>query len=161
MTWELPLHRLNSGHMQAWLVLPWVRGEMVSFLAKTYRSGCFVTAPTLRVIAVVSPRGHLTELPPPHRRCEFHELANKPSIRAGECACRGFWDPESQGPWGARPEASRDIHHPHCQCRAVSVMSWQRAYDSATARVAEKRSPQARPDEWSRQALALEKGETK
>lgn len=158
---DLPLHRLNTGHMRAWLVLPYVKREMVSFLAKTYRGGCAVVAPTLRVIATVSPRGHLTELPPPHRRVEFSALANKPSIRAGECACRGFWDPESQGPWGARPEALRDIHHPHCQCRAVSVQSWQRAFDSATARVAEGRAPQARPDEWSRTAEALEKGETR
>lgn len=152
-----PLHRLNSGHIRAWLLSREVRRAMASFLAKTYRTGCVVLSPSLRAIATVDPRGVITALPPPHRRFEFWQLANKPSARARECACRQFWDPESQGPWGARDrERERDIHHPHCQGREVAAVAWQQALNSANARLLEKKSPQARPDEWSRGALALE-----
>lgn len=152
-----PLHRLNSGHIRAWLLSRVLRREMASFLAKTYRTGCVVLSPTLRAFATVDPRGNITELPPPHRAFKFHQLANKPSARAGECACRNFWDPETMGPWGDRQrERERDIHHPHCQSREVSGAAWETAYRSATARVDEGRSPQARPDEWTRQADALE-----
>lgn len=151
-----PLHRLNSGHMAAWLAIPMLRRDMASFLSKTYRTGCVVLSPSLRAVALVAPNGSITELAPPHRKFQFHEIANKPSLRSGECACRNFWDPESQGPWGRRPEKEKDIHHPHCQSRAVSNKAWEIAYESATARKAEGRAPQARPDEWVRQAKELE-----
>lgn len=152
-----PLHRLNSGHIRAWLLLPVLKREMASFLAKTYRTGVVVLSPTLHAFALVAPNGVITELPPPHRKFAFHQLANKPSLRAGECACRNFWDPESQGPWGARDyEKARDIHHPHCQAREVSSKAWEIAHASATARVEQKQTPQVRPDEWIRQAKELE-----
>lgn len=151
-----PLHRLNTGHIRAWLFVPGLKRDMASFLSKTYRTGCVVLSPNLRAFALVAPNGSITELPPPHQRFRFWQIANKPSVRAGECACRNYWDPESQGPWGQRPEASRDIHHPHCQGRQVSQNAWEVAKQSADARVAEKRTPQARPDEWVRQAQELE-----
>lgn len=151
-----PLHRLNSGHVSAWLLSKTLRREMASFLGKTYRTGVVVLSPTLRAFATVSPSGIITELPPPHRKFEFWQIANKPSVAAGECACRNFWDPETEGPWGARPEASRDVHHPHCQARPVSSLAWTRAKASAEARVAENRGPQARPDEWTIIAKELE-----
>ncbi|HWP04468.1 MAG TPA: hypothetical protein VNN72_01940 [Polyangiaceae bacterium] len=152
-----PLHRLNTGHIKAWLLSRVLRREMASFLAKTYRTGCVVLSPTLRAFATVDPRGVITELPPPHRKFEFWQISNKPSLRAGECACRNYWDPETEGPWGARDrERERDIHHPHCQSRPVSQLAWTAAKTSADARVAEGRAPQARPDEWSRQAKELE-----
>lgn len=153
-----PLHRLNTGHMRAWLCLPVLKREMAHFLSKTYRTGVVVLSPTLRAVALVAPNGSITELPPPHRKFEFWMIANKPSLKAGECACRNFWDPETQGAWGARPEKEKDIHHPHCQARAVSTKAWEIAHAAATARVAEHRSPQARPDEWVRQAKELESG---
>jgi hypothetical protein len=154
-----PLHRLNSGHIKAWLLIPMLKREMASFLSKTYRTGCVVLSPTLHAFALVAPNGVITELPPPHRKFKFWQLANKPSLRAGECACRNFWDPETQGPWGGRDrERERDIHHPHCQSREVAGKAWDIAYQSATARVEEKRAPQARPDEWTRQATELEGG---
>lgn len=151
-----PLHRLNTGHIRVWLLSRELRRTMATFLAKTYRSGCVVLSPTLHAFATVAPNGVITELPPPHRRFHFWQLANKPSARAGECACLNFWDPETQGPWGARPDKDRDIHHPHCQSRPVSSLAWQTAYDSATARKDQGLTPQARPDEWTRQAKELE-----
>lgn len=152
-----PLHRLNSGHIRAWLLIPMLKREMASFLGKTYRTGCVVLSPTLHAFALVSPNGVVTELPPPHRKYQFWQIANKPSLRAGECACRNFWDPETQGAWGDRDrERERDIHHPHCQSREVAGKAWQIAFESATARVEEKRAPQARPDEWTKQAAELE-----
>lgn len=152
-----PLHRLNTAQVTAWLVLKNLRREMASFLSKTYRTGCVVLSPSLRAFALVSPNGVITELPPPHRKFEFWQLANKPSLRAGECACRNFWDPETEGPWGRRDrEREQDIHHPHCQGRQVAAAAWDTAYRSATARVEEKKAPQARPDEWVRQAKELE-----
>lgn len=152
-----PLHRLNTAHIKAWLLSRVLRREMASFLAKTYRTGCIVLGPTLHAFATVDPRGNITELPPPHRKFRFHQLANKPSASAGECACRNFWDPETEGPWGNREkERRRDIHHPHCQSREVSTVAWTLAKKSAEARVAEGRAPQARPDEWSKQAAELE-----
>lgn len=160
MTFSLhgyPLHRLNTGHMTAWLCLPVLKREMASFLAKTYRTGVVALSPSLRAIAVVAPNGVITELPPPHQRFEFWQLANKPSARAGDCACLGFWDPEAGGPWRLREaEVRRDIHHPHCQAREVSSAAWSLAKRSADARVAEGRAPQARPDEWVRGARELE-----
>lgn len=152
-----PLHRLNSGHIRGWLTITVVRREMASFLGKTYKTGVVVLSPTLRAFALVSPTGAITELPPPHKKFEFWQIANKPSARYQECACRNFWDPASGGPWGARDkERVADIHHPHCQGRQVASLAWNRAYESATARQAEKRSPQERPDEWDRQAKEIE-----
>lgn len=152
-----PIHRLNTGHMSAWLISKFLRREMASFLAKSYRTGVVVVNPTLHAFATVDPRGNITELPPPHRKFQFWQLANKPSARAGECACRNFWDPETEGPWGLRDrERERDIHHPHCQAREVAQKAWETAKVAAESRVAEKRAPQARPDEWTKQAQELE-----
>lgn len=152
-----PLHRLNSAHIQGWLLVRHLRREMASFLAKTYRTGVVVLSPNLHAFALVAPNGVITELPPPHRKFQFWQIANKPSLKLGECACRNFWDPETEGPWGARDrEREKDIHHPHCQSREVSQVAWNTAFQSATARVAEKRAPQARPDEWTKQATELE-----
>lgn len=160
MTYSLdgyPLHRLNTGHMRGWLCLPVIRREMASFLAKTYRTGVVVLNPTLRAFATVDPRGNITELPPPHRKFEFHQISNKPRLDAGECACRNYWDPESEGRWGDREEKVRkNEHHPHCQCRQASSAAWDLAKLSAETRVAEGRSPQARPDEWERQVKEIE-----
>lgn len=152
-----PLHRLNTGHIRAWLLIPMMKREMASFLGKTYRTGCVVLSPSLYAFALVAPNGVITELPPPHRKFQFWQIANKPSLRAGECACRNFWDPETQGAWGSRDyERERDIHHPHCQAREVATAAWNTAHRSATARVEEGRAPQARPDEWVKQAKELE-----
>lgn len=151
-----PLHRLNSGHISAWLVSKALRREMASFLSKTYRTGVVVLSPTLRAFALVAPNGSITELPPPHRAYPFYAIANKPSVKAGECACREFWTPECEGPWKLHPDADRDIHHPHCQSRPVSVLAWDLAKKSAEARVKENRAPQARPDEWTKTAKELE-----
>lgn len=152
-----PLHRLNTGHIRAWLCLPVVRREMASWIGKTYKTGCVLLSPTLRAFALVSPSGQVTDLPPPHRKYQFWEIANKPSARYRECACRGYYDPESGGAWGERDkERMADVHHPHCQAREVAQVAWERAFTSASARVSENRAPQARPDEWVKDAKELE-----
>jgi hypothetical protein len=151
-----PLHRLNTGHVSAWLVSKALRREMASFLAKTYRTGVVVLSPTLRAFALVAPNGVITDLPPPHLSYPFWKIANRPSVKAGECACRNFWTPECEGPWSLHRDAERDIHHPHCQSRPVSTLAWDLAKRSAEARVKEHRAPQARPDEWTQQAKELE-----
>lgn len=154
---DLPLHRLNTGYIRAWLFIPGMKREMASWLGKTYRTGCVLLAPTLRAFAIVSPTGVVTELPPPHKRYEMWQIANAPSALAGECACRNFFDVETQGPWGARPrEKSAGIHSPFCQFRRVSTLTFERAEKEATARVAEGRAPEPRPDAWNRAAEELE-----
>lgn len=154
---DLPLHRLNTGHIKAWLFVPGVKREMASWLGKTYRTGCILLSPTLRAFAVVSPTGIITELAPPHKRHQMWEIANSPSARAGECACRGFWDPETQGPWGARPkEREQNVHSPFCQFRQVAQATFDRAYKEATFRVSEGRVPEPRPDAWNRVAEEFE-----
>jgi len=153
-----PLHRLNSAHMLAWLMFPVVRRQMASWMGKHYKTGTVVLSPTLLAIATVAPNGIITELRPPHRKFEFWQCDNKPSAIYGECACRKYWDPESQDEWGKRDkERGRDIHHPFCQGRQTSGATWQQAYDSATSRVEDgKKTAQARPDEWIRMARANE-----
>jgi hypothetical protein len=130
---------------------------MASWLSKNYRTGCVVLSPELRAFALISPRGQITALQWPYKKFEFHQIANKPSLRYRECACRGFFDPSSGGAWGDRDkERNADIHHPFCQGREVASMTWEKAFVSANARMAEKRTPQARPDEWEKTAKELE-----
>ncbi len=154
---DLPLHRLNTGHIRAWLFIPGMKREMASWLGKTYRTGCVLLAPTLRAFAVVSPTGLITELPPPHKRYAMWQIANAPSALAGECACRNFFDVETQGPWGNRDkERNANIHSPFCQFREVGAATWERAYKEATFRTSEKMKPEPRPDAWNRVAEELE-----
>lgn len=152
-----PLHRLNSAHVRAWLTIPVFRKELSSWLAKNYKTGTVLLSPTLRAFATVSPTGDIVYLAPPHKKYKFWQIANKPSARYAECACRNFYDPESGGRWGDRDkEREADLHHPHCQGRRVAVSAWNRDYANASVRVSEKRPPQARPDEWIRTAKELE-----
>lgn len=152
-----PLHRLNTGHMYTWLCLPIMRRQFASWIAKNYKTGCVLLSPTLRAFATVAPNGQITELAPPHKKFEFWQIANKPSARYAECACRNFYDEETGGPWGNRDkERNADIHHWACQCREVATATWDYAYAAAKARMAEKRAPEARPDERINKALELE-----
>lgn len=152
-----PLHRLNTGHIRAWLCLPVIRRQLAEWLGKNYKTGCVLLSPSLRAFALISPRGQVTQLPPPHKKYQFWQIANKPSARYAECACRNYYDPESGGGWGERDrERAKDMHHPMCQCREVAVATWHAAFASATQRVADGRAPQARPDEWAKKAIELE-----
>lgn len=154
---DFPLHRLNTGQARAWLCVPAMRRQMAEWLAKNYKTGCVVLSPELRAFAKVSPNGRITALKWPFRKFEFHQISNKPSAIYRECACRNFWDPESGGAWGERDDMRKiDMHHPHCQGREVALATWERNYQSASARVAENRVPQTRPDEWIRTAKELE-----
>lgn len=167
---EYPLHRLNTGQARAWLMIPAMRRQMAEWLGKNYKTGCVVLTPELRAFAKVSPSGRVTALKWPYRKFLFHQIANKPSLIYGECACRNFWDPESGGAWGDRDDARKiDLHHPMCQGREVSMAVFERSYQSAVSRasVAEtlpdgtkrlvwKQNPQTRPDEWIRTAKELE-----
>lgn len=154
---DLPLHRLNTGHIRAWLFIPGMKREMASWLGKTYRTGCVLLSPNLRAFAIVSPTGIVTELPAPHKRFKMWQISNQPSARAGECACRGYFDVETQAPWGERErERNANIHHPFCQFRQVAEAVFERASSEATHRVDEGRKPEPRPDAWNRVAEELE-----
>jgi hypothetical protein len=152
-----PLHRLNTAQARSWLLLPIVRREMASWLGKNYKTGVVVLSPELRAFALVSPRGQITALRWPYQKYEFHQIANKPSLRYKECACRDFWDPESGGAWGERDrERNADIHSPFCQGREVAQTVWNHAYKVATSRVAEGKVPEPRPDSWNQKAKELD-----
>ena len=152
-----PLHRLNTAQARSWILIPALRMQISTWLGKNYKTGVVVLSPELRAFALVSPSGAITALKWPYRKFQFHQIANKPSAIYRECACRNFYDPESGGAWGDRDkERMADMHHPHCQGREVAIAAWDANFRSATARVAEKRAPQVRPDEWIRTAKELE-----
>lgn len=152
-----PLHRLNTAQARSWLLIPGVRRQTAEWLSKNYKTGCVVLSPELRAFAMVNPRGGIKALPWPYRKFEFWQIANKPSARYAECACRNFFDPESGGAWGDRDkERNADIHSFWCQAREVAIATWDQNYKSAVARIAEGRAPQKRPDEWNKTALELE-----
>lgn len=154
-----PLHRLNTAQCRSWLLLPAIRRDMAAWLGKNYKTGVVVLTPELRAFALVNARGRITALKFPFRKYLFHQIANKPSALYKECACRNFYDPESGTSWGDRDkERMMDMHHPFCQGREAAIMTWEKSFVSATARVAEKRAPQARPDEWIKTAKELEGG---
>jgi hypothetical protein len=152
-----PLHRLNSAMMLAWLMYPVIRRQMASWMGKNYRTGVVVLSPTLYAIATVTPTGSINPLAPPFKQFEFWQIDNKPSLKYSECACRNFWDPESEGPWGLRDkERGRDIHHPFCQGRQSAVKTWGQAKVTAEHNLEEKKKAQSRPDEWIRIARDIE-----
>jgi hypothetical protein len=129
-------------------MIPAMRRQMAEWLGKNYKTGCVVLSPELRAFAKVSPTGRITALKWPYKKFQFFQISNKPSALYRECACRNFWDPESGGPWGARDkERMMDLHHWACQGREVA---------QATARVAENRTPEPRPDAWERKAKEFE-----
>lgn len=152
-----PVHRLNTAQARTWLLFPQLRRDMASWLAKNYKTGVVVLSPELRAFALVAPNAQIRKLAWPYRKFEFWQIANKPSALYRECACRNFYDPESGGAWGDRDkERNMDLHSPFCQGREVATAAWTHAYQHATARVAEGRTPEPRPDAWNNVALELE-----
>jgi hypothetical protein len=149
-----PLFRLNSLQILFWAAGNVLHGqnlrrELASMISKTYRSGCVVLSPTLYAIAVVRPNGEAIDLPPPFKEFEMWQVANKPSVRYDQCACRNYWDPEVQGPWRLRDkERGLDIHHPFCQFDRTAAPVWTQSYVTGTQRAKAHLDPQARPDEW-------------
>ena len=146
-----PLHRLNSAHIRLWLYVPVLQRQLASWLGRQYKTGVVLLSPTLFAFAKVAPNGQVTPLAPPFKRFQFWQCDNKPSLRYNECACRNYIDPESGDRWGARDrERLSDIHHPFCQGRETAAVVWKQSFKSATARMGEGKSPQARLDEWIR-----------
>jgi len=153
-----PLHRLNSAEIKLWMMTSARPIIARSLLRRRYPGGFGVLTPHLRLICRVDPRvlqasgfglrasGGVTELQPPFTQFQMWQIANIP--RAPVCACHNYYDPEAQGPWSLRPEADRGEHHPMCQFDRHAVPVFQQAYDGAHSRLAEKLSPQKRPDEW-------------
>lgn len=146
-----PLFRMNSDTVKYWLIGGALRRELANTIAKTWRTGVVVLSPTLYAIGIVRPDGSTEDLRPPFRSYHMWQIANKPSAKYGECACRNYYDPEVGGPWSMRErERGLDIHHPHCQFERTATAGWTQAYRSATARQDQGLNPQARPDEWVR-----------
>jgi hypothetical protein len=126
---------------------------MASALVRRYPGGVGVLSATQRLFVLVNPRGDIRELPPPHRRYEMWQIANKPA--QPECPCADFFDPEVGGCWRERGEQAG--HHPLCQfdrhSEAVFMIAGRKARENLARGGG---SPQARPDEWVkiRQELA-------
>lgn len=150
---HVPLHWLTKNKTKLWLLGGQLRRQMASELSRLYRTGCGVLSETLFLIAYVDPRGGVRDLPPPFRRFEAWQVANKPDITG--CPCMSFVDPETQGPWRARM-AGRDPaqyeHHPLCQFDAVSqpVFNELLRRRLALGPVDRDHPVDVRPDEWTR-----------
>jgi len=146
-----PLFRLNSLQILFWLKGGDRQRLMASMISKTWKSGAVILSPTLYAIATVDPWGNVHALKEPFQKFEMWQVCNKPSVKYDECACRNYYDPEVQGPWHLRDkQRGMDVHHPFCQFERLAAPVWKKSYDSATTRVAEKLTPQTRPDEWIR-----------
>lgn len=117
---------------------------MASALVRRYAGGVGVLSATQRLFALVDPRGNVRELPPPHRRYEMWQIANRPEVP--ECPCANFFDPEVGGPW--RERGGQAGHHPICQFDRSAARVWDIAVKQGEERQARGQNPQARPDEW-------------
>lgn len=141
-----PLHRLNTPQTKIWLISLSVRRGMADALIRRYPGGFGVLSATQRLFALVDPRGAIRELPPPHRRYEMWQIANKPTVP--ECPCASFFDPEVQGCW--RERGGSIGHHPLCQFDRTSESVFVRAARTAHERLVGGGPAQERPDEWIR-----------
>lgn len=152
---HVPVHRLNTPQIKLWLFGGDIRRRMASNLAKRYKAGCGVCAPTLYLIAYVAPNGSIRELQPPFKKYEMHEIANQPHT-SNECQCAEFFDPEVGGPWRER---GTDAHHPLCQFDRTSTTVFKKLFDKTPGRVIvgvdkdenpifqKQDAPSVRPDE--------------
>lgn len=148
---DFPLFRLNSLQVKYWIAGGDFKRQIANLVSKTYKTGTVMLNPQLFAIGTVDPRGNAADLNPPFKRFEMWQVCNKPSVKYMQCACRNYFDPEVQGPWHLRDkERGRDQHHPHCQFDRTAKVVWTKNHDSAFHRISEKKTPQARPDEWVR-----------
>lgn len=117
---DVPLHMLTGNETKMWLGAGALRKAIAEKIRFNYPSGAAVLSISGHLIAYVQPNGAVRELPPPHRRFEKWQIANKP--KPNECACREFYDPEIGGPWRLR---GTDDHHPVCEFdqHAVRVLT--------------------------------------
>lgn len=151
-----PLVRLNSLQALFWLKGGDRQKQMANIYSKTWKGGLVILSPTLYAIATVGPWGNINDLPPPHRQFEMWQVANKPSVKYMECACRNYYDPEVQGPWHLRDkQRGMDVHHPFCQFERTAMPVWVQSKVSAEERAAAHLNPQTRPDEWIRRREEL------
>lgn len=148
---DFPLFRMNSLQIKWWIAGGDFRRQFANVVSKTWRTGVVMLNPSLFAVGTVDPRGRCNDIPPPWEQFEMWQVCNKPSVRYMECACRNYFDPEVQGPWHLREKMrGLDRHHPFCQFDKAAKRTFTVSEQSATARVAEKKAPQARPDEWMR-----------
>ena len=158
---DIPYYRMNSAVTKLWLISPEARNRLATRLTQKHRSGVGMCSATLHLIAYIQPNGVIRELPPPHRTMNMWQMVNKPERQV--CACYDYYDPESHGPWGDRP--NEQAHHPMCQFERVAEKVYERAHHSASGvldhtggltgdainrRRDNKISLQSRPDEWER-----------
>lgn len=151
-----PLFRCNRALFLYWTAKGVLQRNLANTIAKTWKTGAVVLTPALYAVGTVDPRGNPNDLKPPYRQFKMWEICNAPSAVYKECACRMFFDPESQDEWGKRDDLrARDQHHPHCQFERRAVEGWKASYRSAVRRKSEGLAPQARPDEWIKTRDAL------
>jgi hypothetical protein len=127
-------------------MFPTMKHQMASALIRRYPGGVGILSATQRLFALVDPRGNVRELPPPHKRYEMWQIANRPMVP--ECPCADYFDPEVEGCW--RERGSNAGHHPLCQFDRSSASVFVRAAREAHQRIAQGSGPQERPDEWIR-----------
>lgn len=139
-----PLHRINTPQIKVWLINPEFKRVLGAALIRRYPTGVGVLSPTLRLFALVNPKGVVRELPPPHNRYEMWQIANAPEVP--ECACANFFDPEVGGAW--RERGGDAGHHPLCQFDKTALRVFVKAADAAVQSVERGGPTQARPDEW-------------
>lgn len=151
-----PLFRCNRALFLYWTAGGVLRRNLANTISKTWRTGVVILTPALYAVGTVDPRGNGFDLKPPYRKYQMWQICNQPSAKYKECACRRFFDPESNGEWGDRDDLrAKDQHHPHCQFERRAMAGWKKDYESAVARVLEDKKPQARPDEWIRTRESL------
>lgn len=149
---------MNTAVTRAFFI-PRIRQQMLEVWLERYgRQGVGLCTHTLRLIAYIRPDGTLHELKPPFQQFQMWQMANAPKVHstAGQtCACANYYDPEVQGPWKERG-LPPNHHHPFCQFSKTAVAVYQDAWVSAAHRVANKLTPQERPDEWVRRQQMAE-----
>lgn len=136
-----PLHQLTNGQTRAWVHGGRViRHGLAQNVLQNYKStGCGLVGYRGHLIAYVRPNGSIQELRPPFHQVYRREVDNKPSPQT--CACRNFFDVESQGPWKDR---GQDRHHPFCEFSTFS----HETFDAMLMKHQEGKS--LRPDEHLR-----------
>ncbi len=170
-----PLHLMTINQTKIWMLGGEPRRLLARFFAKRYPgTGCRLLSnwidPVLGagsteqfqmqrqakgfqdfgrglLIAIISPGGSISVMSPPFRRYNAPDIQNRPEEKL--CACNGFWDPESKGPWGKRGDARGRFHHPLCEF----VKTAGPVYEAAMKLAGQKQ----RPDELLR--LEKEKNE--
>jgi hypothetical protein len=103
----------------SWFRPPEYRPDIVKQLLAVSPEGAAVSVSTLRVVATVDSRGRITDLSPPYKVIEMHQICNLPSTP--ECQCFEWFSVSDARPWRDTAEAKRGGHHPICQFNRLAL----------------------------------------